>query len=127
MDDLFVSVNVPVRLIGSHGRNLPGFKSARHGTFVSAIDDPPHFIEQVSFSNLTVLTVALDNLSIGLPSADNPSGWQNLTVCFKAPQSGEAIQAFVTNLAIALSASYARNGILGMAILWLRLIGHRCA
>ena len=101
MSDVFISANVPIRIAGSHGQNVPGFKSTRDGVFVSIVPEPPHFTKQFLATDVTVLAVALETFAIEPPGAN---GWQKLEVAFKERQTKESVIAFLERLSTALTA-----------------------
>jgi len=107
MSDLFVSVTIQIRLTASHGFNEPGFQSSSSGTFSTPIEDAPHYVETVSHNSITVLGLELVTFSIAAPTNREPHGWQSMTINFREPQTDKAIQTFLSNLAIAITASLA--------------------
>lgn len=107
MSEVFVSVSVAIRLIGSHGVNVPGYQFSRHGGFAAFSENGADVRETFSFSDITVLDLKLDTFLVGPPSKHEPQGWQALTVHFKEPQISTAIEKFLRDLATALTASFA--------------------
>lgn len=104
MEDVYESLEIPIRLIGSSGKNEPGFSSIRHGTFAAPpAEQKVDIIETVEFENIKVLDLELTRFSIGLPSSQGPDAWQQLDIGFKEIQSGERVRLFLNDLSTCLT------------------------
>lgn len=104
----YVSVTVPVRLVGSHGVSKPGFESAvQKGTLSTAVTAPAPgeapFDRRFSATDLVVLGFEITSFEVSEPV----EGWQELKVVFATAQTAEAIEQFLQRFANALTASFA--------------------
>jgi len=103
----YVSVTVPVRLVGSHGISRPGFQAVRKGALSTVVANPAHgnapFVHCFSATDIIVLGVEIASFEVGEPAG----GWQELKVAFVTEQTDGAIEGFLQRLADALTASFA--------------------
>jgi hypothetical protein len=114
---LFTSVTIPVRLIGSHGYNIPGFKSERFGVLAAFSNETNEFIKSFTFENITILGIDLKKISVTSQTPDRLAGdkherigaWQQLRIDFVNDQYGDAIMNFLEKLGTSLTASFAPN------------------
>jgi hypothetical protein len=104
---VYVSVSVPVRLVGSHGISKPGFDSATKGLLSTAVADPrpgqAQFVHRFSANDMTVLGTKITSFDV----ADPAEGWQKLNVTFATEHTADAIQQFLQRWADALTVSFA--------------------